>query len=177
MHLDFSSESGTALKTKQNKQNRWAHIDVTACPCSDTLSVWFRPLCAASKAFPPCDLQCSQSSHHCSSKMAPRKCFYGCEGKVRLFSFPKEASTRQKWEELLFSGQKQRRTYVFVCQRHFTRDCFLNVGAYDAGLSVRLLLKDEALPTILARVEESAEQSASNNISLCLCISDVTEAV
>lgn len=83
-----------------------------------------------------------------------------------LFTFPKTASNSQKWAELLFPGQQKNKTYVFVCLWHFTLDCFVNMGAHDAGLATRLLLKTAALPTILARDEESEARAVGHNVSL-----------
>ncbi|XP_054650468.1 uncharacterized protein LOC129191284 [Dunckerocampus dactyliophorus] len=92
--------------------------------------------------------------------MAPRKCFFGCEGKLILFSLPKEASIRQKWLKLLIPEQQE--IHMLICQRHFTRDRFVNMGQYEAGLSAKLLLKSDAFPTLLGRVEESKELASTS---------------
>ena len=82
-----------------------------------------------------------------------------------MFSFPKEASTRQKWIELLFPGQQKKNTSASVRLWLFTQDCFVNMGQYEAGLAGKLLLKDDAFPTLLGHVEESEEQAVSHNLS------------
>lgn len=108
--------------------------------------------------------------------MSPRKCFFGCEGKLNLFAFPKDVITRQHWMQFLFSGHKQLYASVFLCSRHFTEDCFLNRAQYEAGFSARLVLKDGAVPSVKARVEESQAQTVSNLSLRCLsCIDNWTK--
>ncbi|KAM4620361.1 uncharacterized protein ACJ7VT_007047 [Polymixia lowei] len=99
--------------------------------------------------------------------MSPRKCFFGCEGKLILFAFPKEESTRQHWIQFLFTGQKQSYATVFVCSRHFTEDSFLNRAQYEAGFSARLVLKDGAVPCVKGRVSESStsQQTSTTHVT------------
>nr|XP_057926407.1 uncharacterized protein LOC131127981 [Doryrhamphus excisus] len=85
--------------------------------------------------------------------MGPRKCFFRCEGKLAMFSLPTEETIRKKWFKMIIPEQQEEKN-MFVCQRHFTRDCFLNMGQFEAGLSVKLLLKPDAFPTILGRRED-----------------------
>ncbi|KAM7393960.1 hypothetical protein PAMP_020793 [Pampus punctatissimus] len=94
--------------------------------------------------------------------MSPRKCFFGCEGKLNLFAFPKEENTSKLWIQFLFVGQQQPYTTVFLCSRHFTEDCFLNRAQYEAGFSARLVLRDGAVPSIKGRVEESQAQASTS---------------
>ncbi|XP_061742951.1 RISC-loading complex subunit tarbp2 isoform X2 [Nerophis ophidion] len=99
--------------------------------------------------------------------MSPRKCFFGCEGKVNLFAFPKVEGIKKKWLTLLFPEQQKKNSSAFVCLRHFTRDCFVNMGQFEAGLAGKLLLKDDAFPTILGRMEESEEKATTSQILTC----------
>ncbi|XP_039870002.1 uncharacterized protein LOC120722893 isoform X1 [Simochromis diagramma] len=87
--------------------------------------------------------------------MSPKKCIFGCEGKLNLFALPKEERIRQQWIQYLFSDQRPPKATVYVCSRHFSEDSFVNKAQYDAGFSARLLLKDGALPFIHGDVEES----------------------
>lgn len=107
--------------------------------------------------------------------MSRRKCFYGCKGKVSLFTFPKEESTRHQWIEFLFSDQPLPSATVLLCSRHFTEDSFLNTAQYVAGYSAKLILKVGAVPTVKGRVEDSEAQTGTAG-SFCRILPDVRHA-
>lgn len=44
------------------------------------------------------------------------------------------------------------------------------MGQYEAGLADKLLLKNDAFPTLLGRVEESEEQAVSHNFISVLTV-------
>ncbi|XP_024125819.1 zinc finger and SCAN domain-containing protein 21 isoform X2 [Oryzias melastigma] len=77
-----------------------------------------------------------------------RKCLFGCERYRCLFSFPKDEPSHRKWLEFLIGNTRQTSQQLFVCDGHFTDDCFDNLGMYQSGLAKRLLLKAGAIPTI-----------------------------
>lgn len=97
--------------------------------------------------------------------MSPKKCIFGCEGKLNLFALPKEERIRQQWIQYLFSDQRPPKATVYVCSRHFSEDSFVNKAQYDAGFSARLLLKDGALPFIHGDVEESKAAAVSLSLT------------
>lgn len=78
--------------------------------------------------------------------MSPKKCVFGCEGKMSLFSFPKNPALREQWKRVVFPGQERSCASVFVCSRHFGDECFMNKAQFDAGFADRLKLKDGAVP-------------------------------
>ncbi len=52
----------------------------------------------------------------CSRKMSLKQCVFGCEGKITLFSFPKNPTLRQQWMQFNFVGQQQSFTsFYFSC--------------------------------------------------------------
>ncbi|XP_030610715.1 uncharacterized protein LOC115798132 isoform X2 [Archocentrus centrarchus] len=117
-------------------------------------------LWSCERAPPPARAQLGNFSSSVSgtgtrTRMSPKKCIFGCEGKLNLFALPKEERIRQQWIQYLFSDQRPPKATVYVCSRHFSEDSFVNKAQYDAGFSARLLLKDGALPFIHGDVEES----------------------
>ncbi len=49
-----------------------------------------------------------------SGSMSLKKCVFGCEGKITLFSFPKNPALREQWMQFVFSGQQRSFSSVFV---------------------------------------------------------------
>ncbi|XP_058650006.1 uncharacterized protein LOC131551236 [Onychostoma macrolepis] len=74
--------------------------------------------------------------------MSLKKCVFGCEGKITLFSLSKNPALGKQWMLFVFPGQQRSFSSVFVDQR------FINKAQFDAGFVHRLILKDEAVPAI-----------------------------
>ncbi len=77
-----------------------------------------------------------------SGRMSLKKCVFGCEEKITLFSFPKNPALRKQWMQFVFSGQQRSFSSVFVDEH------FINKVQFDAGFAHCLILKDGAVPTI-----------------------------
>ncbi|XP_077397618.1 uncharacterized protein LOC144033417 isoform X3 [Festucalex cinctus] len=95
-----------------------------------------------------------------------RKCVFGCETFRSVFGIPKKNPFRQKWLEFIERVKvksKNVQQQQFVCDRHFTDDCLVNLGPYKSGLAVRLRLKSDAFPTIEFDAEVGAG-SKSNSV-------------
>ncbi len=59
--------------------------------------------------------------HASSGSRAERmslKCVFGCEGKISMFSFPKNPALRKQWMQFFFSGQQRSFSIVFVDERY-----------------------------------------------------------
>ena len=103
----------------------------------------------------------------------PKRCVaFGCgntaKDGVSLFSFPKDPVLSKKWTE---QGKRTRdewlgpTKYSFLCSCHFTEDCFQPdvVVAASLGLSKRMKLKSDAIPTVFKRpVSEYQTKEASH---------------
>ncbi|XDV25386.1 hypothetical protein PO909_029310 [Leuciscus waleckii] len=75
--------------------------------------------------------------------MSPKKCVFGCEGKLTVFSFPKNPALQEQWMQFVFPGQQRSVASAVVCSGHFSDECFIEQGpvTLDAGFANRLLLK------------------------------------
>ncbi len=103
----------------------------------------------------------------CSGRMSLKKCVFSYEGKITLFSFPKNPALREQWMQFVFSGQQRSFSSVFV------DECFINKAQFDAGYAHRLILKDGALPAIKDPGHDSELQMVSetaSNVSVLLVI-------
>ncbi len=90
----------------------------------------------------PIDTLHSAAMHRTrSGTMSLKKCVFGCEGKITLFSFPKEHSVTYTVDAVVFPGQQWSFSSVFV-EEHF-----INEAQFDAGFAHRLILKDGAGPS------------------------------
>ncbi len=88
-----------------------------------------------------------------------KKCVFGCEGKITLFSFPKNPALHEQWMRFVFSGQQQSFSSVLVDER------FINKAQLDAGFAHRLILKDGAVPAIKDPGHDSELQTVSETAS------------
>ena len=80
--------------------------------------------------------------------MSPKKCVFGCEGKLTVFSFPKNPVLQEQWMPFVFPGQQRSVGSAVVCSGRFSDECFINKAQVDAGFANRLLLKRGVVPVI-----------------------------
>ncbi|XP_059389292.1 uncharacterized protein LOC132122840 isoform X2 [Carassius carassius] len=76
----------------------------------------------------------------------------GCTNEHRsIFLVPSSEPVKKQWVHFIFSGNAptQLPKVMYVCGKHFTSDCFLNLGQYRAGLAERLKIKPGSVPTVL----------------------------
>ncbi len=77
---------------------------------------------------------------------------FGCTNEHRSISLvPSSEPMKKLWVHSIFSGNAptQLPKVLYVCTKHFTDDCFLNLGQYRAGLAERLKIKSGSVPTLL----------------------------
>ena len=81
--------------------------------------------------------------------------------KISTFVTPSSESLRNQWVHFVFTGNAPTRLAkcVFVCAKHFTDDCFFNLGQYRAGLAERLKIKPGSVPTLLASATNRGQVS------------------
>ena len=99
--------------------------------------------------------------------MAPKQMYgrcsvFGCESKKRsTFVAPSSESLRNQWVYFVFAGNAPTRLpkCVFVCAKHFTDDCFINLGQYKAGFAELLKMKPGSVPTLLASATNRGQVS------------------
>ncbi len=94
-----------------------------------------------------------------SGRMSLKKCVFGCEGKITLFSFPKEPTVTWTVDIVCFSGAAMEFLKCFVDER------FINKAQFDAGFAHRLILKDGAVPAIKDPGHDSELQTVSETAS------------
>ncbi|KAA8579040.1 hypothetical protein FQN60_010564 [Etheostoma spectabile] len=76
---------------------------------------------------------------------------FGCTNEHKsLFLAPSAVSVKSQWVNFIISGNAatQLPKVLYVCAKHFTDDCFLNLGQYRAGLAERLKIKPGSVPTL-----------------------------
>ncbi len=77
---------------------------------------------------------------------------FGCANEHRsIFLVPSSEPMKNLWVNFIFSGNAPTRLpkVLYVCAKHFTDDCFLNLGQYRAGLAEHLKIKSGSVPTLL----------------------------
>ncbi len=94
-----------------------------------------------------------------SGRTSLKKCVFGCEGKITLFSFPKQPSVTWTVDIVCFSGAAMEFLKCFVDER------FINKAQFDAGFAHRLILKDGAVPAIKDPAHDSELQMVSETAS------------
>ncbi|XP_073720263.1 uncharacterized protein [Misgurnus anguillicaudatus] len=80
------------------------------------------------------------------------RCFViGCKNEHRsIHLLPTSEELRTQWISFIFKGNVPQiiPRFVFVCANHFTSECFVNEGQYNAGFAKKLLIRDGSVPTI-----------------------------
>jgi len=68
-----------------------------------------------------------------------------------VFLLPSSNPQKDQWLNFIYSGNaptQQHTKYLYVCAKHFTNDCFHNMGQFRAGHAKRLKLKSGSVPTV-----------------------------
>uniref|UniRef100_A0A8C6TCM0 THAP domain-containing protein 1 n=1 Tax=Neogobius melanostomus TaxID=47308 RepID=A0A8C6TCM0_9GOBI len=80
-----------------------------------------------------------------------RKCsVVGCHSTVGLHYFPQDLDFRRQWLRVIGLGEScELPPYAGVCKKHFARDSFANLMEFELGFAKKLLLKSEAVPTLV----------------------------
>jgi len=89
-----------------------------------------------------CSLQMRLKMPLKASEMRRSSChqksvFFGFEGKVTFFSFPKNPALREQWMKFVFPGQQWSCSGIFVCSRDFSDEYFVNKSQFGPGFAVR----------------------------------------
>ncbi|XP_059931019.1 uncharacterized protein LOC132474384 isoform X3 [Gadus macrocephalus] len=90
---------------------------------------------------------------------------FGCTNEHKsLFLVPSSEPLKNQWVNYSFSGNvpTQLPKVLYVCARHFTDNCFLNLGQYRAGLAERLKIKSGSVPTLLCSTTNLGQASTSS---------------
>ncbi|XP_046874702.1 zinc finger MYM-type protein 4 isoform X3 [Hypomesus transpacificus] len=98
---------------------------------------------------------------HCSCSV------FGCINENQnLFLVPSSDSLRNQYFNFIFSGNvpTQLPKVLHVCAKHFTDDCFLNLGQYRAGLAQRLKIKSGSLPTLLGSASKLGQEHTNQEM-------------
>ncbi|XP_056448662.1 uncharacterized protein LOC130384480 isoform X1 [Gadus chalcogrammus] len=83
---------------------------------------------------------------------------FGCTNEHKnLFFVPSTEPLKNQWVNFIFSGNAR------VCAKHFTDDCFLNLGQYRTGLAKRLKLKSRSVPTLLGSASNLGQASTTSD--------------
>lgn len=81
--------------------------------------------------------------------MPSRRCFFHPTYEHPFFGLPRAEELRKQWLKFIFITVPERyNPTIALCPKHFTKDSFQNLGAYNAGYCQKLLLKDGAVPTL-----------------------------
>ncbi|XP_056444964.1 zinc finger protein 25-like isoform X1 [Gadus chalcogrammus] len=85
-------------------------------------------------------------------------CFvFGCTNEHKsLYFVPSSEPLKNQWVNFIVSGNAP------VCAKHFTDDCFLNLGQYRAGLAQRLRIKSGSVPTLHGSATNLGQASSSS---------------
>ncbi|XP_067237056.1 uncharacterized protein [Chanodichthys erythropterus] len=90
---------------------------------------------------------------------------FGCTNEHRsLFLVPSSEPIKKQWVNFIFqkNSPTQLPKVLYVCAKHFTDDCFLNLGQYSAGLAERLKIKSGSVPTLLGSATNLRQGSTSS---------------
>ncbi|XP_030210503.1 uncharacterized protein LOC115542378 isoform X1 [Gadus morhua] len=82
---------------------------------------------------------------------------FGCTNEHKsLYFVPSSVPLKNQWVNFIVSGNAP------VCAKHFTDDCFLNLGQYRAGLAQRLRIKSGSVPTLHGSATNLEKASSSS---------------
>lgn len=74
----------------------------------------------------------------------------GCKKEnVSLHCLPKDGKIRQAWLDFLGSNGMPTHANSYICSAHFEEECMLNVSQFKMGFAKFILLKPDAVPSIL----------------------------
>lgn len=82
----------------------------------------------------------------------------GCDDEEKsLFALPSSEPLKTEWLHFIYGGQVPMHVpkNVNVCMKHFSEDCFHNLGQYRAGFSKVLKLKTGSVPSLAGRPSSS----------------------
>ncbi|XP_030208856.1 uncharacterized protein LOC115541310 isoform X2 [Gadus morhua] len=83
---------------------------------------------------------------------------FGCTNEYQSMLFvPSSEPLKNQWVNFIFSGNDQP-----VCAKHFTDDCFLNLGQYRTGLAQCLNIKSGSVPTLRGSATNLGQPSSSS---------------
>ena len=93
------------------------------------------------------DIMACERANHSSCSV------FGCTNEHKsLFPLPSSAPLKNQWVDFIFSINAS------VCAKHFTDDCFLNLGKYRAGLEP-LEIKSGSVPSLLGSATDLGQVS------------------
>ncbi|XP_057187839.1 piggyBac transposable element-derived protein 4-like [Triplophysa rosa] len=106
--------------------------------------------------------------------MPSRRCFFHPTYEHPFFGLPKAQELRKKWLHFIFNTVPERyNPTTSLCPKHFTKDSFQNLGAYNAGYSQKLLLKDGAVPTLSGHSDVCEAEPLHTNVQQIPASDDV----
>ncbi|XP_030208859.1 uncharacterized protein LOC115541311 isoform X2 [Gadus morhua] len=83
---------------------------------------------------------------------------FGCTNEYKSMLFvPSSEPLKNQWVNFIFSGNDPP-----VCAKHFTDDCFLNLGQYRTGLAQCLNIKSGSVPTLRGSATNLGKPSSSS---------------
>lgn len=84
----------------------------------------------------------------CFAEVMVRRCVFGCSSPRTLFAFPTDPWLRKRWLEFAHLEDSGIRSSFRICDRHFSDDCFNNLGLFNAGMTCYLRLIENAVPSL-----------------------------
>ncbi|XP_034082750.1 uncharacterized protein LOC117553079 [Gymnodraco acuticeps] len=95
--------------------------------------------------------------------MSRRVCCLYCVEKSTMFAVPKAEPRRSQWLTFLFNTvPADLPAGTVVCARHFTDQSFKNLKMFSFGLAVKLILEDDAVPTLFGPAGDSGTQPSTS---------------